>query len=160
MYTSLSKIAFIITSLLISSGVLAQQIAASTDNFNYFDCDVDLSNEEIKRLHILMKKVVDLHNSQENVDALMETPSVSHCYKSVGKEGTIFAGIESTMFYIDNSHFQCSLSGTCQGAREGYIASFAVISASEIEITASTRKVDDMVKVCLGKEGLNYGSCS
>ena len=136
-----------------------QEIVASTDSFDYGRCEDTVGATAAQNVYDAIMQLIEVYNSQPNVDVRMSDPSLSQCYYQFGKAGTFFAGSQTIKFYIDQSHFRCSIAGNCQGDRAGYQAA-AMLIGEKLQLTVNTNRAEDMVQACLSSTGFNEGRCN
>lgn len=151
----------LLTSLVIaSSQTAAQEFIASSDSFNYARCTDNFAREQIQSIFGVVDKLVELYNGQSDVDVRMEKPVSAECYMSVGKEGSMLAGVQSISYYPDSDLFRCSVAGSCIGNRAGYDATGTLMGGGRMQFSINTNRTEDMVLACLSKEGITLGRCN
>ena len=152
---------FLVTLLLsfIASTSFAASPIKSTRSFDYYKCDQKMAKANADGFFAGVSNAVKLYNGQSNVDMKMPKPSRQNCFLSIGKRGSIFAGVMSVRFYTSFQHFLCSANGNCTGALAGYDASAMPLKGKRVQINANTYKTKDYVRLCFSNGKLNVGKC-
>lgn len=141
-----------------AENVQAQQLVATNESFDYFKCSDMLQQPDIDGAYDGVKMAIEIYNDQANIDLTMPLPDPSVCYVSVGREGSLFAGIPFFHFYISDEHFQCSINGNCSGDLRGYDASLT-IGSNGIQFSVNTDKFDDSVFICVKDGEMKLNRC-
>jgi hypothetical protein len=152
---------FLVTLLFsfVASTSFAASPIKSTRSFDYYKCDQKMAKANADGFFAGVSNAVRLYNGQSNVDMKMPKPSRQNCFLSIGKPGSIFAGVMSVRFYTSFQHFLCSANGNCTGVLAGYDASAMPLKGKRVQINANTYKTKDYVRLCFANGKLNVGKC-
>lgn len=157
----LTAVLIAIALAMVSTNGSSQEAVASSESFDYYRCETFIQQPQIEFFYGLIESLVKTYNRQSNVDVTMDQPSISQCFISQGKRGSIVAGIASINFYIDSDHFRCSVNGNCTGDRAGYQASGTMMSDDKIQLTINTNKFGDAIQRCMARDGSSsVGRCN
>ena len=135
----------------------------SSKSFDYTPCSdwpIFEDPQEIQNFHVTLVQLIDMYNRQPDVDMKMRYPNPDLCTVSVGRTGTLLAGVTSAEMWVSKDHFNCAvLTENCQGDLVGYDASMIFYPGNRRQLNINTYRFEDALFFCYGPKGLESGRC-
>ena len=135
----------------------------SSQYFDYTPCSdwpIFKEPQEIQNFKTVLVNLIDIYNAQPGVDMKMRYPSSDYCMVSIGRPGTLLAGVTSAQMWVNNDHFICSvLTENCQGDLAGYDSSMVFYPGNKRQININTYRTKDALYFCYGAAGMEVGRC-